>query len=446
MSKKKKWQQFYSTFMAYEWVWLLLILPFAMFPSPARSPVLLLLPVLWFMRWRGQGHFVPATPADWPLFGLLLMVLVSLYATFDISFSFGKIAGLVYGVAVFYGVVAYARQSHRHLWRAVFVFLLLGLGLVVLGLLGTQWTRKFAVLQPVLAVLPAQVLANFGASAGFNPNQIAGVLLFVAPLAFLLAGLVMIRGRVLWRQVRPYQAILIILFVMGMAVTTGGLLFLTQSRGGLLGLGVGVLFMIFAAIWYKNRTLLLILLLVLVIGLGIFMASGPWEQAVDLIFAQTGLDPDSSQINTLTGRVEIWSRALYGIQDFPFTGMGMNNFRRVVPILYPLFTISPDVDIAHAHNHLLQAALDLGLPGLVAYLALWLLLALLLWQSWRQAQSLWLRELALGMAGSLLAHFVYGMLDAVALGAKPGFVFWYLAGLVVSLREVVRKSAAEPNI
>jgi putative inorganic carbon (HCO3(-)) transporter len=41
-----------------------------------------------------------------------------------------------------------------------------------------------------------------------------------------------------------------------------------------------------------------------------------------------------------------------------------------VPILYPFFTVPPDTDIAHAHNIFLQTALDLGIPGLVAYLAL----------------------------------------------------------------------------
>jgi O-antigen ligase len=43
---------------------------------------------------------------------------------------------------------------------------------------------------------------------------------------------------------------------------------------------------------------------------------------------------------------------------------------RVVPVLYPLFTVPLDSDIAHAHNIFLQTALDLGIPGLVAYLAL----------------------------------------------------------------------------
>lgn len=52
----------------------------------------------------------------------------------------------------------------------------------------------------------------------------------------------------------------------------------------------------------------------------------------------------------LEARVEIWSRAVYAIQDFPFTGCGLGTFRRIVPILYPLFLISSDADIGHAHN------------------------------------------------------------------------------------------------
>ena len=44
----------------------------------------------------------------------------------------------------------------------------------------------------------------------------------------------------------------------------------------------------------------------------------------------------------------------------------MNVFRRVVHALYPTVFNSPEIDVVHAHNHLLQAALDLGIPGLLA--------------------------------------------------------------------------------
>lgn len=43
------------------------------------------------------------------------------------------------------------------------------------------------------------------------------------------------------------------------------------------------------------------------------------------------------------------------------------------------------------------------------------------------------RALATGLGGGLLAHMVFGLTDAVTLGAKPGVLFWMLLGLVVAL-------------
>ena len=39
------------------------------------------------------------------------------------------------------------------------------------------------------------------------------------------------------------------------------------------------------------------------------------------------------------------------------------------------------------------------------------------------------------VGGALLAHLVYGLTDAVALGAKPGLVFWLVLGLIAGLFE-----------
>ena len=87
---------------------------------------------------------------------------------------------------------------------------------------------------------------------------------------------------------------------------------------------------------------------------------------------------------SLESRVEIWNRAQYAIADFPFTGTGLGTFREVVWLLYPLFTIPPGKDIAHAHNIFLQTALDLGLLGLVAYLALLLVAGTVCWRTTRR--------------------------------------------------------------
>ncbi|MCP4418993.1 MAG: O-antigen ligase family protein [Chloroflexi bacterium] len=153
------------------------------------------------------------------------------------------------------------------------------------------------------------------------------------------------------------------------------------------------------------------------------------------IFAPIGVDAADSTSGdaSRSGRAGIWSRAIFALQDFPITGLGLNNFRHVVHISYPLFDIAPSTDIAHAHNHLLQAGLDLGLPGLVAYLAIWFIAAGMLWSSWLQSSSVILHALALGCGAGLLAHFIYGITDVVALGSRPGFLFWFLLGIVMGL-------------
>ena len=43
-------------------------------------------------------------------------------------------------------------------------------------------------------------------------------------------------------------------------------------------------------------------------------------------------------------RLEIWSRAIYMLQDFPFTGIGMGAFRQVANLLYPFFLAGPDAE------------------------------------------------------------------------------------------------------
>jgi putative inorganic carbon (HCO3(-)) transporter len=181
--------------------------------------------------------------------------------------------------------------------------------------------------------------------------------------------------------------------------------------------------------------------LLLAIIIGIVFALN-WEAVRTWITGSNLVADPALSLNTLAGRVEVWSRAIYGIQDFPFTGMGMNVFRKVLPVLYPLFSISPEMDIGHAHNEFLQAALDLGIPGLIAFIALYIGCFWMLADIWKSLsipsqdpyhRPVVTRLLVLGLAGSLVAHLIFGLTDAVALGAKPGILFWMLLGLVTAL-------------
>jgi len=161
----------------------------------------------------------------------------------------------------------------------------------------------------------------------------------------------------------------------------------------------------------------------------VFVALGPVGVTEWLV--QQGAMTGTGEVSW-AGRVELWSRALYAIADFPFTGTGMNMFRRVVWLLYPLFVIPPGQDIGHAHNAFLQVALDLGLPGLICYLALLGATLVVGWQSYRQSCHRVTRMAVLGGTVGLAVHAVWGMVDAVALGAKQGFLWWAMLALIVA--------------
>jgi O-antigen ligase len=158
----------------------------------------------------------------------------------------------------------------------------------------------------------------------------------------------------------------------------------------------------------------------LLIALFLGLVYQPWNHRAEQQSIAAGTEM------SLASRLEIWSRAIYGIQDFPFTGMGMNVFRKVVHVLYPLFTISSDVDIASAHNNILQTALDLGIPGMIAYVGIWSAAAWMLAGIFRHSENQLHRRIAIGLGAGLLAQFIFGMSDAIPLGAKVG-IFWWVA-------------------
>lgn len=416
-----------------ELLWLALFSPFFLFPAPARVWPLLVLPLLWIIRRLAHGHFVPPTPFDWAIYLLMLMVLVSMYATFDLSFSLGKIAGVLYGVAVYYAVVSWASNSRRFGW-AVGAYLLAGLALAVLGLIGINWTNKFPALSHISSLLPSVIRGLPGTVGGLQSAEVGGTLLWVVPLQMSLLGWSVVRGSgIRWmRWLLPAGLLLMI------AVSAGTLL-LAQSRSALIGFALGFAMLL----WLGFSRARPFFVLLVAVGIAGIIYIGPSRFAEKLV-GTAGPGASAAQgIASLSDRAEIWSRALYGIEDFPFTGMGMNAFRKVMPLLYPLFSTSPDADLAHAHNELLQVALDLGLPGLVAYLAVCMIAVALIMLVWRSTSTAWMRAAVAGIGAGLLAHSVFGITDAVTLGAKPGVFFWALLALLVALWRQSAKSVSE---
>ncbi len=407
-----------------------LLFPFLLFPALPGALPLLALPALWVVRFVARGRFVPRTPFDWPILLLLLMLLVSRVALGAVADP-SQVAAILFGVGLFYAVVEWTTYdpTDKRLRQAIVGYALAAALLAVIGLLGTDWVGdKFIILHRVTHRLPSLVRGSEDAQNGFNPNEIAGSLLWVLPVVLALAGWLWAssrstssegaRGHV-WQRV-------------GFSLAAGlcGVVFvLTQSRSAFIGFSFGLGLLLWLGI--PRIRLLLGVLLAAAIALSIFV--GPQRIIGALTDRLTGHTVRNAlDLETLQSRTVIWSHALMGIQDFPLTGIGVGAYRKVVPVLYPTNDPQLDTEIYHAHNIMLQATLDGGLPGLAAYLSIWMVAAATFVKAWRGASG-WAKAATAGIGASLLSYFVYGFTDVVLLGFWFSLYFWTLLALLAAL-------------
>jgi putative inorganic carbon (HCO3(-)) transporter len=176
-----------------------------------------------------------------------------------------------------------------------------------------------------------------------------------------------------------------------------------------------------------SRRLLLLVLIVAFIGLGAALVVGP-VQLGQLLLAGPG-----EAVEGLEGRMELWSRALYMIQDFPFTGVGLGMFDPVLDMLYPLFTLGSTSSLFHPHNIFLAQAVMAGIPGLVAFVSMLLLLLVTAIQSVRFSRSGAFWYLALGLLGAVVAYLGHGVFDSIDSFIKASTIVWAIFGLQIAL-------------
>jgi putative inorganic carbon (HCO3(-)) transporter len=420
--------------LEYEWVVLLLIAYPMLFPRPGTTPVMLVIPILWILHWIREGQPLPATPLNLPILLLSIMLLVSLWATFSIEFSLPKISGLIFALGVFFATVRYSLKS---IHNVLLFYLSCGLAVSGLGLLATNWPSKIPILSDLISRLPRVITSLPAAEAGIHPNELGGILFLFALPSIWLA----------WRSTRKgfsQQKILgIVLWVL--AIGFSGLLFLTQSRSALLGFAGAMAFFLFVSGRWGRVTLLISAAALFVF----ILVVGPEE-----ILYFPGLDTSGfatfGQVS-ISDRLEIWSRAIYALQDFAFTGMGLGTFRVIGPLFYPFFFIEPSRDIAHAHNLFFQSGLDFGILGIISISSIWGTIFPLTYRSAKMEKKLLIlrglsvQDFAIGLGGGLLGHLVFSLVDAVALGARPGFLIWMSLGLCTALYIFVQRESHFQN-
>jgi O-antigen ligase len=94
---------------------------------------------------------------------------------------------------------------------------------------------------------------------------------------------------------------------------------------------------------------------------------------------------------------------------------------------------------AHAHNQLMHTAAELGVPALIAYIAIIIAVGWMCREICRNTKSAFIKVSAEGLGIGQLAFFIFGLADALPLGSKPGIFFWYSLAIITSLHIISKK-------
>lgn len=379
-----------------------------------------LLALLWLVRWLARGAPSVRTPIDGPALLLLALVPISLGVSVNRALTVTAVSRLLAGLALAYGLANWATGARRlHLLALGLAGL--SLGLALFGLVSVEWPldKLPFVPQALYRWTSARVVVMARAADAVNPNILAGALVMALPFAL---GALLEPGA----DGLPNRRGLRWAWFGGAAAASAALLLLTKSRGAWLGAAIAVWLLLL----YRWRNLIW-LLPIGVLGLSVIV----WRLGPALT---------AQSLSGEMSRYELWSRALYLIQDMPYTGIGAGTFEPMLDTQFPFYLRGAWVE--HAHNLFLQVAVDLGLPGLIAYIALLALAAWCAVDAARRYCRIDERALAaLSWAGltSLVAMLVHGTVDATTwIVSRGAFVPWAILGTILALhRQALHRQA-----
>lgn len=361
--------------------------------------------IFWFIRWLAYGRFSLRTPADGWILLLTLTIPLTLFVTIVPEKTIPQALRLLSGIAFYYAVVNWA-GSTKQLQIIAYALIMAGFLLALSAPLSVQWSIG------KLPFIPTDIYQRFALFVmdTIHPNVMGGVLALLLPLsvAYLLFN---------WSAYHLAMRSLLAIATTGMLAA----LILSQSRSAWLAVGAALLLILYLRRWWAALGLFLIFCIIA----GFITYRVGTEVVLDLFFT-------SQTIDGISGRQEIWRRGIYMIQDFPITGIGMGSFSEMAALLYPFYLVEQTYPL-HAHNLFLQVGVDLGIPGLIAWLAVFLTIVVSCIQLFRFERGQGdgqILSISAGLLASQLALGINGLTDAVTWGmVRPAPLVWVLWGL-----------------
>ncbi|WP_457578089.1 O-antigen ligase family protein [Desulfomarina sp.] len=262
-----------------------------------------------------------------------------------------------------------------------------------------------------------------------NPNQFAGYMELVSPLAF---GLFLfyrprVRGHESFREkfvtfftIPRIHLYLFLWFAASLMVFS---VFVSLCRGGILAIiGGGVTFFLLYRRKFPGRSSYFFLTLAVAVVLAVSWFG--W----DIILSEFNQKIDSAG-HIREGRLLLWQDTLALIRDFPLFGAGFGSFIHI----YPLYkTFAGNLIYDHAHNDYLELLTDGGIVSLL--LAAWFVISILVhgWEMIRRRRDRYAVFLGIGAISGIISLLVHSMTDFNLHNGAVGYYFFFLLGLLVA--------------
>lgn len=368
----------------------------------------------WPLRRLANGRWSLRTPADLAILALFILAVISLWITPWAQATRPQVYRMLSGMAVYYAIVNTCNTQPR-LRQLLWIFSLGGLAVALFAPLSVDWPLG------KLAFIPAGLYQRFHilVADSVHPNVIAGTLVLLLPLtlAWLLFD---------WRALKGYERAAGLIA----AGCMSAVVLLSLSRGAWIAFGLAGLVLV-GLRWRWGWAA--VVLSLIAAALGIYWIGV--ERVLDLLIA-------SKTVGSMNGRLEVWGRAIDMIMDFPFTGIGMGAFQPLADRLYPFLLFGPG-KVFHAHNLFMQVAVDLGIPGLLAWL--WVLGVAIfsagkVYHAGRASNNTLITALGAGLLCSQIALIVHGLTDAVTWGmVRSAPLVWAIWGTALAAALQTRK-------
>ncbi len=208
------------------------------------------------------------------------------------------------------------------------------------------------------------------------------------------------------------------------AVIMSTSLFLSLSRGGIIGLSLSMLFF-GMMLWLRDSTrkkgrTIVALFLVVLFSVGWFGWGPVFERFEKIRYADASREY----------RIQNWKDSLKIIRAYPLFGTGLGTYEHV----YPRYkTVLTQERWEHAHNDYIEGAAELGLSGLLIMLYIMGSFYRKMFVMLRRRKSLSSRLLSLGAVTGITAIMIHSLTDFnLRLGAN-GLYFCFLMGFAVAV-------------